>query len=101
MARYTAVRSIGASRIPSSAPPSRSDANSRFTPSTVARSSVTHSTPAAIAPSTESRWSPKWNRTKTVTENRAIAGTDSRVRSSSRRSFRRIASVARVTSRAA
>ena len=78
-------------------PSSRSEANSRLTPSTAASSSVTHSTPAASAPSSESRSSAKWKSTKAVTEKSAIAGTDSRVRSSSSRSLRRMASGRAVT----
>ena len=70
------VRSIGASSTPSSAPFSRSAANSRFTPNTVASSTVTHSTPEASGPSSSLRSRPKWNSTKTVTLNSTIAGTD-------------------------
>ena len=44
--------------------------------------------PEASAPSSESRSSPKWNSTKTVSVKRVIAGTDSFVRSSMRRSLR-------------
>ena len=91
LATNTAVWSIGASRRPSMPPCSRSVTNSRFTPSTVARIRVTQSTPAARSPSSELRWRPKWNNTNTVTENSAIAGTDSLVRTSIRRSLRRIA----------
>ena len=94
------MRSIGASSRPSMPPCSRSAANSRFTPSTAASSSVTQSTPDASSPSSESRSRPKWKSTKTVSVNSAIAGTDSRVRSSISRSLRRIARAVRITGRA-
>ena len=44
-------------------PCSRSAANSRVTPITAASSIVTHSTPDASSPSSESRSSPKWKST--------------------------------------
>ena len=82
------VRSTGASRKASNPPSSRSATNSRFIPSTAANSSVTHSTPLARSPASVSRSSPKRKSTNVDSENRNIDGTDSRVRSSSRRSLR-------------
>ena len=82
------MRSTGASRNASNPPCSRSATNSRLMASTAANSSVTHSTPAARSPSSDRASSPKWNSTKVETQNSSIAGSDSRVRSSIRRSLR-------------
>ena len=91
------MRSTGAKSSASIPPCSRSTANRRVTPITAASSRVTHSTPEAREPSIESRWSPKWKSTNTVSEKSVMAGTDSLARSSSRRSLRRMAAVARST----
>src|SRR6185312_4591562 len=88
------LRSIGANRIASKPPSSRSATNSRLIPSTAANRSVAHSTPEASEPERLVRSSPKRKMMKAVTAKSAIAGSDCRVRSSERRSLARIAAKA-------
>src|ERR1700710_864191 len=88
------LRSIGARRIASKPPSSRSATKSRLIPSTAANSSVAQSTPAARLPESWVRSRPKRKMTKVVTEKSAIAGSDCSVRSSERRSLARIAAKA-------
>src|SRR5215218_5876059 len=88
------LRSIGARRIASKPPSSRSATKRRLMPSTAANSSVAQSTPAARLPERLVRSRPKRKMTKLVTAKRAIAGSDCRVRSSERRSLARIAAKA-------
>ena len=93
--RRAAVRSIGARRIASKPPSSRSATKRRLMPRIAANSSVAQSTPAARLPESWVRSSPKRKMTKVVTANSAIAGSDCSVRSSARRSLPRIAAKAR------
>ncbi len=90
LAAKRALRSIGASRIASKPPSSRSATKRRLTPSRAAKSSVAQSTPAARLPERLVRSRPKRKMTKVVVAKSAIAGSDCRVRSSARRSLARI-----------
>src|SRR5437764_23160 len=74
LAANRTVRSIGASRIRSKPPSSRSATNSRLIASRAAKSRVGTSTPAARSPSRLVRSRPNRKMTKALTANRAIAG---------------------------
>src|SRR5215213_8551679 len=94
LAAKRTLRSIGARRIASKPPSSRSATKSRLMPRTAAKSSVAQRTPEARLPERLVRSRPKRKTTKVVTLNKAIAGRDCRVRSSERRSLARIAAKA-------
>ena len=90
-ARYSEVPSTGASRIRSKPPCSRSATKTRLIARMAANNTVASKTPAAREPERLSRSSPNRKSTNVVAENSSIAGTDSSVRSSTRRSLARIA----------